>query len=352
MKLWERRRVLAQQRRGSRSLYLDVRFWNDLCDAKSGRSSEPDARDLLRELSEAVACGRVYCPIEFNVFLELTKQQLVDKRLVTAELFDQLSLKTVIVFAPERLFLEVLRAIQAAKRGVILTAPPRDEMLTRPIYCFGHIGVTQQLEGVTEEMAREIEHLANDAAWEFGFADFVREGVADLGAAESAARASDRLNAEKRKAENLLSTREHTYRAEVIGTLDGFLEQLRELAEYLAVQERPTEPRPSFSLEEVGPHMRNLVANLYFAKNLRSAIPSLHVGSQLYTEFQWDRNRNYRPNDLYDVGHAEAAIPYCNAFATDAGLASLIRQSGLATEFECSILTSRREVCAWLRASA
>jgi len=58
MELWERRRMLGQRVAGQRRLYLDLRFWNDLCDVEPGLSRDPQNVECLTVLRSAVGEDR------------------------------------------------------------------------------------------------------------------------------------------------------------------------------------------------------------------------------------------------------------------------------------------------------
>lgn len=57
---------------------------------------------------------------------------------------------------------------------------------------------------------------------------------------------------------------------------------------------------------------------------LGTQLPSVVIKSGLYAAIRWNRERQYKGNDLHDFGHASAALFYCDYFATDKGLHHLI----------------------------
>src|SRR5947208_3219055 len=117
MELWERRRELGHRVAKQRRLSLDLRFWNDLCDAEIGSPRGAAAGTLLGQLRRLAASGELVCPVEFHLVEELHKQRSSEKRLATIALIDELSSRTVLASAPDRIFLEVLRFIQGAVAG-------------------------------------------------------------------------------------------------------------------------------------------------------------------------------------------------------------------------------------------
>ena len=78
-------------------------------------------------------------------------------------------------------------------------------------------------------------------------------------------------------------------------------------------------------------------------------LPTIHVLATLYARMDWDAGRNYHPGDVADFGHAAAAIPYCNGFATDRALAKLLLDSGITGQFPCRVVDSMDQLQSLLR---
>lgn len=68
--LWELRRTLAASVMPKCRIYLDLNYWNALCDAELGEARDAQAAELLEVLSECVNAGMHVCPIEQTGFLE------------------------------------------------------------------------------------------------------------------------------------------------------------------------------------------------------------------------------------------------------------------------------------------
>lgn len=351
MELWERRRDLGQRVIRQRRLYLDLRFWNDFCDAEVGEPATSATRDCLLALRAFVARGDVVCPIEYHIFSELNKQRRADKREATANIVDELSGKTTLVSPFERVFIEILRFSQALVAGRGCSDPPLGEMWTRPMYLIGHEYPELPRTGLPAEMDQQFQREFADELWNFGFLDMVSlSGSLAVGVDEKAT-TSDLLNRAKEDSATQLSSYEATYRSEILGSLDGYSEQLEQVGLYL-FHRAGGDPSsvPENEIKEAARRLRNLLYAAFLQKDLKDPLPTIHIGATLYSHMQWDRKRKYKSNDIFDFGHAEAALPYCNAFATDRSLASLIRQSGLDRDYDCKLLTDAQAIGRWLDA--
>ena len=83
-------------------------------------------------------------------------------------------------------------------------------------------------------------------------------------------------------------------------------------------------------LGNFGPNVERSEQNSRMAVNLvhamlggehRSRLPTIHVHACLNALFRWDyRTKAMTGNDLFDFGHAAAALGYCDAFFTEAGI--------------------------------
>src|SRR5471032_2913786 len=104
MHIWQRRRELGLRVAAQRRLSLDLRFWNDLCDAELGVSQSAGAVRVLAIIRRLVASSDLVCPVEFHLVEELHKQRKPEKRAATLALIDELSARTVLLAAPDRVF--------------------------------------------------------------------------------------------------------------------------------------------------------------------------------------------------------------------------------------------------------
>lgn len=349
MDLWRRRRDLGTEVAQTRRLYLDVRFWNDLCDAQLGVAREAQSKELLPALRNAVETGELICPVEFHVVEELHRQTLPDKRHMSLTLVDELSRRTVLLSATERLFLEVLRLVQGLVAETPPTAAPLEEMWTRPMFACGHDFPTLEAPGLPAILVDQIRTEMEDQWWNFGFVDlFTMTGPPSIDP-NAKAHTADLLNRAKEDPANLFESFDATYWSEVRGSLDAYMPQLEDIWRYLFSRSGgdPNTVTPE-QLRHSAMHLRRVLYEGARKVGLRATVPTLHVGTTLYSRMQCDRRRDYKGNDVFDFAHAEAALPYFHAFATDGPLISLIRQSGLTNDYACELLASSDQLIAWL----
>lgn len=350
--LYELRRNLSQSIDGKRLLYLDLLYWNHLCDAALGETTDPEHVTLLKELREATADGSVLCPVEYTIFAELYKQRLPEKRQATARLVDEFSSGVVMVSPPERLFLEALRLVQAILAEKSFPPAPKDEVWTKPAFLIGH-GKLRSKTMKPEDLAR-VNALLRAKLWDMGFVQVLEQLGGGLEVSfDWAERVANELNERKVEARQGFANCREVYLAEVRGVLDASAPELGNVFRYLFDRvggdaESVTESQQ----ESSGVSFARLLAAAFAKRDLSKHLPSVHVPATLYANVQWDGPRRFRANDLQDFAHAAAALAYCDAFATERPLAALINQAKLTTTYSSVVLSNVAGVRGWLSSSA
>jgi hypothetical protein len=346
--LFKLRRDLAASLADKRLLYLDLLYWNYLCDAALGESRNPDHEALLSELRIAVGERTVVCPVEFTTFLELHKQRIPEKRRMTARLIDELSGAVAIISPPERCLLESLRFAQATLAKAELSGPPRDEIWTKAAFLIGHGELKSKNAPPADQ--ENLNGVIRARLWDMGFTEVVDQLGTDSDISfEWAERTANHLNCSKVEARSGFTSFRAVYRAEVRGILDVSASPLGNAMRYLFYRAGGDADGVSDEQrDESGKQFAQLLAAAFEKQDLSKQLPSIHVPAMLYASMQWDGSRRYKANDIQDFGHASAALGYCDAFATERPLAELLRQAKLTQDYGTTILSSIGQVRAWL----
>jgi hypothetical protein len=346
--LFELRRHLGHSLNGKRLLYLDLLYWNDLCDVALGDTTDADRVALLAQLREKAVAGSVVCPIEHTIFVELYKQRLPEKRQATARLIDELSSGVVMVSPPERLVLEALRLIQALLAKLPLPAVPREEVWTKPAFVLGHGELTSK-SMKPDDLAR-LNSLFRTKLWDVGFLELLEQLGGDFEVSfEWAERVANEMNKRKVEGRQCFSSLREVYLAEVRGLLDASAFELGDVFRYLFYRAGgDAEGVSELQQQNTGISCARLLSKAFERRDLSQHFPSVHVPATLYANVQWDGPRRFRANDIQDFAHAAAALAYCDAFATERPLAALIKQSKLTTTYSAAVLSRVGEVRAWL----
>lgn len=351
--LLELRSTLADSLRTKRRLYLDLMYWNHLCDAELGVARSPEHAELLSDLRKLVREQAVICPIEFTIFAELYKQRLPEKRAATARLIDELSGGVTLVSPIDRCMIEALRVIEglASEAKIAPAKPPFAEVWTKVAFLVGHGRV--RAKGLSAEQEEHIDGLFRHHLWDVSFEELFGHLGDDAPVSFAwADETAERLNREKVAARSSFPSVRAIYLAEVRGALDVYGEQLGDIM--------PTMFRwaggdvSSVTAEHRAASQRviiNAICALAERDGIAACLPFVHIQATLYSRVQWDEKRKYKANDIQDFAHASAALAYCDAFATERSLTSLISQSKLDAEYGAAVFSNVGDLRQWLTTS-
>lgn len=348
MKLLEFRQQLAHELDSRHKLYLDLAYWNHLCDIFLARIESYELQRIFSLLESLVRDGVLVCPIELNTFAELNKQRLPDKIKATAAVIDRFSLGVVLVPPHERAFIEILRLLEAAPSGPPFPSAPKDEVWTKVAFLFGHGELVS--DRLSPEMLAELNALLLRELWDMGFTQFLDQldGTAPV-SFEWAKTAADKANVGKADARVKFPSYRALYLSESQGILDLYASVISDVC--LDLFDRAGGDISSVTQEQKDravQQTQNLLVSLLEKYDLARQLPSVHVQATLFASVQWDVGRRYKPNDFQDFGHAAAALGYCDGFATERSLAALLRQSKLTQHYDTTVLSTPAELLAWL----
>jgi hypothetical protein len=345
--LWQRRRDLAGQVLGKRRLYLDIKFWSYLCDVILEEDADPDRTRMTSAIRAGVADGWLVCPIEFHTFVELIKQSLASKRALTAELIDELSGGITVITQSERVFIEVLRFLQSASSGPPFPSAPINEVWTKVAYLIGH-GSLHSTRLQPDQVAT-LNRAFAERLWSMPLTEILALLGNNLQTNEWQAATATSLNTAKAAARDRVASFRELYRDEFRGMLDAFATSIGDTMAYLFERaggdnESVTETQRDVTAQS----LIALIAAVQERHDLSRQLPTVHIMATLFSSVQWDRHRKYKANDFADFGHATAALAYCDAFATERSLGTLIRQTRLDTFHDCGVLFSPVALVDWL----
>lgn len=322
-----RQKVLALGNRATaqKSFYLDTRYWIFLRDAHLGRAKSPLHQRLLAGLRTAVGTRKAVCPFAADIFAELLKQSDLNTRGATAEIIDQLSDGLTLQPERERIATEVLHCVQSLRSRSPELEPLRKLVWTAPAFVLGYTFPTW--EDVPAAQALAVQKAFTDHAWRATLAEIVAQfgdipselntGWGDL------AERLNRLNAAHR--DNIRSFKAAVLE-EFTGILQHYLPEISQVVPYLF--ETETDGKLTSAdvqhTQEAGRRIAALLLEAFRRNRFRTELPTMVIRAGLSASVRWDTTRRYTANDFHDFGHAAAALPYFDYFATEKSLHHLI----------------------------
>lgn len=319
------RDLLVRGLSSTRLIYLDTNYWVRLRDAATGKGSS-EAVKLLKTLRALVRSREALCVSQIFSLLEVGKQEAASLR-ASADLLDELTEGVAISSSEDLLQWECAEFIKATiQRDVGQGLCPwtkvgqihKNEL---PTEMLGPIPISQ----------REIVlKAAIDFFWNASFTY-----VLECFEWDTKARLSFELDAEtfdlvaKRKAEQLAKglTRAQVRLSEFSELVSGsakpvFIDLLHRW--HLA---RGFPEGMGALLSDVEAAVRTAIQG-FADRSLGAKLPGLAITTELYSIYETDTlgSKPMSTNDWFDSCHAAAALPYCDVFLTERGLAHRLRQ--------------------------
>jgi hypothetical protein len=325
-----RKKVLeAGSRVGSRrSFYLDTRYWIFLRDADMGRARNAIHSRLLIALRAAVTEGRAICPFAADIFAEVLKQTDQATRRATAQVIDELSEGIALQPEKERVATEILHCVQRARRGESAVQPLKNLVWTAPAFVLGYVFPTW--DGVPASEALAVQKSFTDSAWRTSLSEIIESlGVMPENIASGWTKLADRLNALNASHTHEIRSFKQLHTDEFAGVLEHYLPEISEIGPYLFHTELggTLGPADAEQVTEAGRRLAALLREAFRRNRLGTQVPTMIIRSGLAAAVRWDRTRRYSANDFHDFGHAAAALPYFDCFATEKPLHNLITKT-------------------------
>ena len=338
----KRKRVeLSHEIRLSKKIYLDTKYWILLRDARTRENVDDNIFQLLHLIENLVEGGHAICPISDTIFSEIFKQTDVKTLKATAQIIDDLSRGITILSSFERLDVEVFHFVCTKTKKadfvysldelvwtkiayVMRFVTPSSKTLSPDINCAMQKAFIDQMWVISlTDMLDQIYTRA--ASWKPTFMDFSKE-----------------LNEGKFAHIEEQNSFKQMFLAELAGILDFYKPRFQSLMVYLYEFEIGRKvAADEISSDNAGQMFANLIYHAFRLNKITSELPSFRVNAGIHAAVRWDKERKYKPNDLYDFHHALGAIPYYDYFLTEHSLRHLISNKNLSfdTIFHCKTIS-------------
>lgn len=335
--------ALSDDLAGRTPVYLDFRFWVIAREVRSGIRTDPRERKLVHHLERLARQGRIFCPISATTLLELLKIGDDARRQATLEVIEELSLGVSLMPEPERTEDE-LEAVIRWPLAPNATALPR--VWTRLAYTMGNFHVSD--ERFPPETQLAIQKAFFDHVWQQPLAA-VAESLdrTEFDRTSDMAALADKLNAGNRAHQAEMASFDSVLSDELRGVTALAEPILGQIVARLG----------NFDSEvELSEQDRMIAVDLVHAilgGEHRTRLPTIHVCACLNALFRWEyRSKAMTGNDLFDFGHAAAALGYCDAFFTEAAITRSIAHRRLKLDqlYGCTVTNDLDAALGFLRA--
>jgi len=338
----KRKRVeLAHGIRLSKKIYLDTKYWILLRDARIRENVDGNILQLLYLLETLVESGLAVCPISAETFSEIFKQANIKTLKATAQIIDDLSKGITILNLFERLDLEVFHFVctKTKKAEVVYSL---DELVwTKIAYVMGF--VTPSSKAFSPDINCAMQKAFIDQMWVISLTDMLDQIYTRAASRKPTFMDfSQELNEGKFAHIEEQNSFKQMFLAELAGILDFYKPSFQSLMVYLYESEVGRKiTADELSSDKAGQMFANLIYHAFRLNKINSELPSFRVGAGIHAAVRWDKERKYKPNDLYDFHHAIGAIPYYDYFLTEHSLRHLVSNKNLSfdTIFHCKTIS-------------
>ena len=342
--LTERRVALGQNITDRHKVYLDTKYWLLLRDYLLGRSRDLAITELADLLVRGVKSSKLICPISADIFMEILKQTDPETLKCSVGLIDRLSEGVSVLSPEERLRMELLHFVRRYVDGEGRCHEPDVFVWTKLAYILGFSTPTDTPFPPEEELA--IQKAFLDQMWERSLTDMVETmGIAAICEMPRIADISGKLNMGKFAHADEAKSFQGMFLAEIAGILDMLKPEFREMFAYLYRERTGRVPADEeLAAIDVARLFTKLIYNAFRLNGISTELPSLRIRATLHAAVRWDRSRKYEANDMHDIGHAMAALPYFDTFLTERSLRHLLTREdlGLDVLYGCTVVSDPR----------
>ena len=317
-------------------LFLDTNIWIDLAEQNT-----EDSRKCLSQLREAVASGRLLCPLAWPLILELYKQSH-DSALRVAKIMDDLSLSTTFISDNEVLMLEVEFFIKSILTGKLVSIPRRALLVPFVSYLSTYSQI-EFPESWTVENREKFISLFTEQMKVLTITDFINMAKVHLPRPERKI-PPPFSQAYQRRAEYTKGDKKKAWLVEAHSIMTSMvIPKLNVIRSKLPIQSQLVVLAAINCLPQDG-FMSSIIA-------LFERMPSQFVRTEILTLSGLDTNRKDSMNDFYDLEMMVVPFAYSDAFASqDRWLRHIAKATPVVMkQWPARFLSGLREITCFLR---
>jgi len=332
---WQLGRRLAKIISKKTRILVDICHWIKMRDSERSKPVAKEYGQILAQLRRLVASQRYICPITPALFLELQTQADIDSRLRTARLMEELSDNIVLPELSEMEKLELRRrAFDSAFGTGALNVDWK--VWTKAGFLLGELWPEPEAKDwLTTKQVWWVQKCYIDSMWTTPFTQIVsildqahstrglRTDFSRIMNEDKATRPSTDFEYERKRAVAIVIR-------EII--MPAVLEIIPEL-------QRVASNRPGYQLPKLQSH----------TERDPWCLPSVQVIAGIEALIR-TTNRRFHDNDMFDLFHCAAALPYCQVFFSDGPFERIIKDPKLQydREYGVEVLSDPRRMLSYL----
>jgi len=336
--------TLSQTINSKIKIYLDTKYWIDICDVTLEKKDNEDIKQIYSYLKKGVEANSLICPISYRIFKEILKQSDEESLKQTIVIVDKLSQGSILREEKERLSLELFNffydnlKIETDKKA-------KENYWDYIINIMGyHIPKHPNLSTENNLM---IQKKWLKKTKEIRLVDMLETISKDKLALlyRDKEIATDIYNLNKDNHSNEHKTFKEMYLAELSGTLEAYIETIKSISK-IVIDNKAKKNNitiPTQDTTDIQPIL-NLIYHGFREDKMSLYLPSLDIQAMLHAKLRWNKTQRYKQGDFDDIGHATSALPYYDYFFTERSLHNMIKECKYDEKYNCKVASNTKEV--------
>jgi hypothetical protein len=328
-----------------KKIYLDTKFWLLLRDAYLNRTKYEGQWQLLNLLTEGALSKKLICPISEDIFIEVIKQTDEVTLKATITLMDTLSAGVSLISQEERWQTEVLWFVRSCFGPKERLHDINDIVWIKLAYT-GGMQIPHN-KNLTDADNRLIQKSFIDQMWNLSLIDMINViGFENLSNYPHMPDVTRLMNEIKHDYNIDNSDFRKIFLEELAFILQRYEADFDNMFAYLFEKEYGYAPQQDeINVCHSGRRFGNIIYNAFKLHKAGSRLPTFDIEAGIHAQLIFDKTRKYKANDLHDINHAIAALPYCDCFFTEKNLKEFIVRKNLAydSKYRCTVACSINE---------
>lgn len=328
---------------GKTLIYLDTKYWVLLRDVVLGRTVKTEIKQIYEYLSQLATNGIVLCPFSEDIFHEIIKQTDKETLEASLNLIDKFSSGVSIRSLEDRLKIEMLHLLERYNED---SNTPKLESLiwTKLANALGGLMIPTDT-AFNKEDELVIQKAFTDYLWSislielYGFIGFEK-----LQEFPHYPDFSPAMNEDYSERKDDFQSFHDVFMSEIEIEIERILPEIEDVM--ATAYHRETGNILSEEEKKDTRIIQNIIYDAFKYKKEDDNLRSMNVACGLSAAIWWNKKQKYKKNDFYDIGHAQAAIPYCDYFFTEKYIKHVVTTEPLKYDkkFKCKVLANPKEI--------
>lgn len=327
-----------------KKVYLDTKYWAYLCDVSLGKNADETLISIYTKINQLIKEKKIICPLSYRLYSELLKQKDELRLNKTASIMESLSENIMIVFETERLDYELLYFLYKTLKADSEIYEQDIFIWTKASKVLGEMIPTHPL--LSEKENEYIQKEFFKKMWDYPFSKLVEKMKNENQTVFEGMKRNtiNAINNDKIKFEDELKNQYYVYMSEIAGMLESYKDMIKNTFSNFATKETNSQSQIGNEPEDDIQPIINMIYNLFKQDKMNVYLPTYDINAKMYSTIRWNKNQNFKVNDLDDIGHTATALPYYDYFFTEKSFTNLIKTTKYDRKYSCIVEWEKHKV--------